>query len=320
MSILRCFPYASIAVRPFCDYLNVTVPFEHAGAVRESLLPFIDSLGSFEEVDDGLFQFLELRAGSRGRLDVQKAGVLKMKRRGQVLIVSASGAVLSRMRSKGSYGEYLSILSAFPHRVSMLHATADYFVSSPPAVISQVKAAASAGSLALTRKHLQPSQCRYVLGTDCEGAETGTAYLGQKANADVWAKVYDKRHERISQGYSDPGSIVRVEVAIQSGAAATLRDAADPFDAFFHFAGRSLVEAPPEFSGWLPHGEGYVLGERRERTLFERFENLLEGSRDIRRLADMALQLYGDKAAQVLGRKVMALCSGSPLAIPSPSA
>lgn len=315
MSILRCFPFASMAVRPFADYLNVTVPYDHAASVRDALLPLVDSLGSFEEVDDGLFQFVDFRFGSKGRLEAHKAGTLKMKRRGQVLVVSVSGAVLSRMRLKGLYAEYLSILSSFPHRVSMLHATADYFVPSAPSVVAQVKAAASAGGLALTRKHLQPSQCRYVLGTDCDGFETGTAYLGQKANADVWAKVYDKRHERISQGYADPGSLVRVEVAIQSGAGATLRDAFDPSDVFFQFAGRSLVEVPPEFPGWLPHGEGFILGERRERTLFERFEALLEGSRDIRRLADLAVQLYGDMAAQVLGRKVIALVSGKPLAI-----
>lgn len=320
MSILRCFPYASMAVRPFADYLNVTVPFEQAQAVREALLPVIDSIGSFEEVEEGLFQFVELRAGARGSLEVQKAGVLKMKRRGKVLVVSASGAILGRMRSAGLYGEYLAVLGSFPHRVSMLHATADYYVPSPPSAIAQVKQAASAGELSLTRKRLLPSQCVYLLGADSDGLETGTAYLGQRQNADVWAKVYDKRHERLSRGFSDPGSVVRVEVAVQSGAGATLRDALDPSDVFFHFAGRSLVEVPLEFAGWSPHGEGYVLGERRERTLFERFENLLEGSRDVRRLADMAIQLYGDMAAQVLGRKIVALCGGHPLAIPASSA
>ena len=130
-------------------------------------------------------------------------------------------------------------------------------------------------------------------------------YLGNKANADVWAKVYDKRHERLSRGYAEPGSIVRVEVAVQSDVGATLRDALHPRDLFYHFAGRSLVEVPPDFSGWSAHGEGYVLGERRDRTLFERMDSLIENSIDIAKLGAMAIVLYGDMAAQAIGRKVV---------------
>ena len=168
-----------------------------------------------------------------------------------------------------------------------------------------MKSAASSGELSLTRKRLLPSHCTYLLGADCDGLETGTVYLGNKANADVWAKVYDKRHERLSRGYSEPGSIVRVEVAVQSDAGATLRDALNPRDLFYHFAGRSLVEVPPDFAGWSAHGEGFVLGERRERTLFERMDSLIEHSVDVAKVGAMAIVLYGDMAAQVIGRKVV---------------
>ena len=48
-----------------------------------------------------------------------------------------------------------------------------------------------------------------------------------------------------------------------------------------------------------------MLGERRERTLFERMETLLENSLDVARVGAMAVVLYGDMAAQVIGRKVV---------------
>lgn len=316
MSILRCFPYQSMVGRPFTDYLNVTLPWDHADELRASLVPLLEALGAFEESQPGEFRFYDVRI-DKGKLVPVPDGVLKLKRRGRVLLVSASGAVLRRLRDRGMFPEYLSVLATYPHRVSMLHATADYLVASPPDVIGQVKLAASSGDLALTRKKLLPAQCNYLLGSDIDGRETGTAYLGQRANADVWAKVYDKRHERLSRGYADPGSLVRVEVAIQSDVGATLRDALEPGDLFFHFAGRTMVEVPVEFSGWSPHGEGYVLGERRERTLFERMESLIENSLDIVKLGSIAIALYGEKAADVIGRKVVQRASSSPMGAPS---
>lgn len=306
MAILRCFPWESMSGEPFADYLNVTTPRENEEGMREALVPLLDAAGTFEEVQPGRFQFYDVKF-ERGKLVPIPDGAIHFKRRGAVSVVSASGAVLRRFRMRNLFAEYLAVLASFPHRVSMLHVTADYLVPSPPDVVAEVKKAAQSGALALTRKKLLPSQCTYLLGADVDGKETGTVYLGQRSNADVWAKIYDKRHERLSRGYADPGSLVRVEVAVQSDVGATLRDVAQPRDIFFHFAGRSLVIAPPEFSGWVAHGEGYVLGERRERTLFERMESLISNSLDVARLGAMALVLYGDtpEGASAIGRKVL---------------
>lgn len=304
MSILRYFSDGSMLGSPFTDYLNVTTPIDNADAVRSAVVPLVESLGSFEEIEGEGFRFFDVRLVN-GKPQLVSDGMLRLKPRGKVLVVSASGAVLRRLRGRGLFPEYLAVLGSFPHRVSMLHATADYHVASPPAIIAQVKQAAASGELSLTRKRLLPSHCTYLLGADCDGLETGTVYLGNKANADVWAKVYDKRHERLSRGYPEPGSIIRVEVAVQSDAGATLRDALNPRDLFYHFAGRSLVEVPADFSGWSAHGEGYVLGERRERTLFERMDSLIEHSVDVAKVGAMAIVLYGDMAAQVIGRKVV---------------
>ena len=309
MGILSRFSSTSMFGRPFADYLNVSVPIEESEGVRDAILSVLDCLGNFEEskVTPGLFQFYKIGV-RKGVVGLQPLGTLKMGRRGQVMTISASGSILRLLRERDLYAEYLTVLGAFPHRVTMLHATADFLVSDVPAAVQAVKDAAYAGELALTRKRILPTQCKHIFNVNAEGQETGTIYLGQRANADVWAKVYDKRNERLSRGAADPGSLCRVEVACMSGVGATLRDAFDPHDIFFHHAGRTLVEAPLDFAGWAPHGEGYVLGERRERTLFERFENLISGSLDIRRMAEMAVRLYGaEVAAAPLGRKVLAL-------------
>lgn len=306
MSILSRFPFSSMAGRPFCDYLNVSVPLDQAEGLREVVLPALHSSGQFVESDD-VFQFFTLGV-RKGQLVPVPSGTVKFGRRGKVATLSTSGQALGILRASGAFPEYLAAIGSLPHRVTMLHATGDFLLPDVPAAVRAVKDAAYAGELSLTRKKIQPGQCRHFFGVDFEGNETGTVYLGQRANADVWAKVYDKGHQQACTGGSHGGSIARVEVAAMSDVGATLRDASDPFDLFFHFAGRSLVEAPPEFSGWVAHGEGYVLGEKVERTLFERFERFLENSRDLHTVARMALELYGaDVAPQVLGREILAL-------------
>lgn len=311
MAILSRFSHASMVGKPFADYLNVSVPLDSSDGLRDAVLGVLDRLGNFSEILPGLFQFYEIGV-RKGQIVPIPLGTIKMGRRGKVATVSASGAVLRALRERSLFGEYLSVLGSFPHRITMLHATADFLCSDVPAAVQAVKHSAYLGDLALTRKKIQPNQCQHVFSMDVDGKETGTIYLGQKANADVWAKVYDKRHERLSRGFADPGSLARVEVACMSAVGATLRDVADPTDIFYHHAGRTLVEAPPEFSGWVAHGEGYVLGERPERSLFERFEWLISGSLDIRRAAEMALALYGREVApQALGRKVLALVTSA---------
>lgn len=310
MAILSRLSHASMVGRPIADYLNVSVPLDASDGLRESVLSVLDALGNFQEVSPGLFRYVQMVVKD-GKAAIESLGTVKFVRKGRVTLLSASGGVLRLLRESGMLSDYLAAIGAFPHRVTMLHATADFLCADVPAVIHAVKDAAYSGELSLTRKRILPSACQHVFSVDCDGRETGTVYLGQRRNADVWAKVYDKRHERLSRGFSEPGSLCRVEIACMSDVGATLRDASDPFDIFFQFAGRSLVEAPAEFAGWLPHGEGFVLGERRERTLFERMECLIAGSLDIRRLAEMALELYGpDVAPQAVGRKVIALVLG----------
>lgn len=303
MVILERFPYGSMLSAPFADYLNVTTPLDYGDSVQSGLLPVLEMLGPMTEEAPGVFRiFMASKSG------LSPSGVVKFKRRGQVVIVSASGGVLSLLRSSDLLGEYLAVLGECPHRVSMLHATADYVCTSPSSAVLSVKAAGMGGDLALTRKRLLPEHVKAFLGMGASGLETGTVYLGNRANADVWGKVYDKQEERLARGLADPGPLVRIEIAVQSDVGATLRDAFDPSSLFFHFAGRSLVEVPPGIPTWSAHGEGYAGKPRVDRSVLDRLDRLLESSLDVGRLVALAREAYGDKSGDVLARLIRKRC------------
>lgn len=318
MSIVNHLPFSAMVGEPFADFLNISVPLDSAGGLREDLLTLLDQVGSFEEssLQPGTFRHLQMCTRS-GKVSVESLGAVRFSRRGKVQVVSTSGGILRLLREKGRFLDYLAVIGSYPYRVTMLHVTADYLCPSVPAVVAAVKTAALSGSLSLTRKSLQPSHCSYLGGIDVDGHETGTVYLGKRQNADVWAKVYDKRHERLSRGFADPGSLLRVEVALQSDVGVTLRDVHRPADVFFQYAGKSLVAVPDGFSGWESHAEGFVLPPRPERTAYERFHAFVSGSVSLRRAAQMAVDVYGpDVAPQVLGRVLLALLGGVGVASP----
>lgn len=304
MGILEVLPVASMDGAPFTDYLNVTSPSEYGDDIKSRVLPVIEALGPFTETDGGVYRLLDEKMRP-------VRGTFKFGKRGKVVIVSASGGALKALRDNRMFGAYLAELASFPHRVSMLHATQDYLVPSPPSVIHAVKDAAFAEGLMLTRKRILRAHVNALLGANAHGAITGTVYLGNRANADVWAKVYDKQHERLSRGLSDPGPLVRVEVAVQSDVGATLRDAYDPYDLFFHFAGKSLVEVPVTCQGWVPNGEGYTLGPRSEVLPLDRLDRLLGYSLDLGSLVRIAVDAYGEKAGDVLSRLIRKKCDAA---------
>lgn len=296
MSILLPLPATSMIGDPFADYLNVTVPLDFVVPCSDELRPLLDMLG-VSEISEGVYSLPE------------KGGTFKISRRGKVGIFSASGGFLGRLRDTGNFSHYLAALASFPHRVSMLHLTQDYVVSSPPEVVLEVKRLGHAGELALTRKRIEPGRVKSILNLNLQGEETGTVYLGHRANADVWAKIYDKRHERLSRGLPDPGSIVRVELAVQSDVGATLRDAAEPASIFFNFASRSLAQVPEGTPEWSPYGEGYVpsSGMYSASTL-QRLAAIMDTSLDVSRLVRLARADFGDGAFDALMPLLRARC------------
>lgn len=307
MRILEPLPAGSMLGVPFTDYLNVTVPHEFGDEVVSLILPIIEATAPFSETEPGTYRLFNSQLKATG-------AVFKIKKRGKVRVISASGQALDALRSARLYGSYLQALASVPHRISMLHATQDYMIYSPSEYVLAVKDAAFSELLFLTQKRLLKTQVKAITAPGLNGQETGTVYLGNRANADVWAKVYDKQQERLERGYSDPGPVVRVEVAVQSDVGATLKDALDPRDLFFKYASRSLVEVPSGFVGWEPAGEGYVLGERFEVLPLARLERLMDFSLDVAHLVDIARQCYGPKAGDVLSRLFHKKCDQADIA------
>lgn len=304
MAILGLLPVTSMMGDPFADYLNVTVPFDSGDDVTAALLPIIQSLGPYVEETPGTFRLYD-------ESFKKTWAVFKFKKRGKVRIISASGLALAALRHRRCYGDYLQALASFPHRVSMLHATADYWVHDPADVVMAVKDAAFAEELSLTRKRILKEHVRALTSLNTDGKETGTIYLGNRENADVWGKVYDKRHERQQKAQKDTGPIVRVEIAVQSDVGATLKDAYAPRDLFFHFAGKSLVQVPEGFAGWAANGEGFVLPPRGEVLPLDRLQRMMDNSVDLRTMVDQAVGLYGDKAWRVLTRLIYKRCQSA---------
>ena len=303
MGILQPLSASSIIGVPFADYLNVSVPVEYWHGLRSDVLEQIEATAPVHQDMEGLHRLLndDLRP---------TPAVFRFSRRGKVVVLSASGMALQAMRSVGTYEGYLRAIAAYPHRISMLHVTADYLIPEPADFIQMVKSAAQAEEVYLTRKVVKKERQMALLVMGFRGKETGTVYLSDRENADVWGKVYDKQQERVSKGFSDPGSIVRVEIAVQSDVGATLRDAYEPSDLYYAHASKSLVEAPHGFNGWSPKGEGFVLPPRREVLPLERLERLLS-SQDVARLVELARECYRDKAGDVLARLMRQKCASA---------
>lgn len=268
---------------PFVDYLNITSPKDNLQSLTNALRPFIDALG-MSEVKQGFFRLPDCE------------GTIKIFLKSNVSVFGASGQVLQRLRNKGLYNQYLAEFANYEHRISMMHVTCDYRIDAPK-YLSKLYATAQKGAIYLTRKAINPLHVAMQVGRNLEGADTGTVYLGKRQNSDVWARVYDKRQERIAKGFDDPMPMLRVEIAVQSDVNATLRDASLPSDIFYHHASRSLVEAPASFTGWQPHGQGFHIPPNQfEPTPHERLTFIAENSLDITRIFELASASYGDDA------------------------
>lgn len=272
---------------PFCDYVNITTPKENIPSILGHLMPFLDVIGALQAVE-GLF------------LIPNKGGAFKIYEKGGVGVCSFSGGILERLRVNKMLGQVLFVFTDYPHNVSMLHATVDYAVAAPK-YLGKIYDLANQGLINLSRKVLSRKNVLKIFGMDDEGSETGTLYLGDRKKSDIWAKVYDKRKERLDKGFSDVGHMLRIEMAFQTDVGATLKDVQNPHDLFYQYASKSLVRAPKGFKGWVSYAEPFKL-ERKpdDLTTWQRIWGIVENSTDIGRIIDLAVDDYGLDAEQEL--------------------
>ena len=67
---------------PFADFLNISVPLDSAGGLREDLLTLLDQVGSFEEspLRPGTFRHLHICTRS-GKVSVESLGAVRFSSR-----------------------------------------------------------------------------------------------------------------------------------------------------------------------------------------------------------------------------------------------
>lgn len=231
-----------------CDFLNVTVPLDDADTVMKGLLPIFGYLGLTGQ-----------NYGSKLLYRSEEGGALTLEDKKSFWLYSASGQILSLLRATDMLSQYLGVFAEVRHRVSLMHIAHDVPVSAPARLAALYSRANSPQGLRLTRKRLQPHQVRKIMRRDADGKDTGTVYLGSP-KAEVRAKVYDKRFERITKAGYDPAPLTRYELELTSKAGATLRDVAEPESAFWHYMQDVMgCSCPDGVAPWAKGESGYKL-------------------------------------------------------------
>ena len=282
--------------RPVCDYLTVTVPRGLGPLMLRQLSSLVSECVGVVCLDaDRLAPVWGFPA--RGRL--------AYKPYGRVGVFSASGSALSALRSAGVFGEYLRLLSSEgPHRVTRLDAALDVVTPTWP-ILRKLYRKVRQNGIRLSKKACTG---RLISGPCVDGGETGTLYLGKKT-AEVHAKVYDKRQERLDKGYSDPGVLTRYEVTVCTQFQPSLKDAWHPEALFWRFMAPDVLPKPSGITLWTGSGEGYELPKREtedsEALQYKRLLKRLTESSELKNLCEMVLDVpHGYQALRTALRKL----------------
>lgn len=255
-----------------CDYLHVTVPIDHADTVERDLLDLFGYLGSQACTED---------------LHRLGGGTLKISRHPGFVMFGMSGQVLEHLRLNGEFTRCLFIFAESPHRVTKIDVAHDIPQHSPP-VLQRLLRKARTGGLALTRKRLRPQSIRFIDNHNHyePGVRTGTIYLGGRT-AKVYARVYDKRNERLDRDYPDPGNLTRYELTVTGKLCPTLRDVVEPAAMFWHFMSE-VLPAPSNAPEWSGKADGFKIDTPLPFLPAEILRRRVETSADVEAILELA--------------------------------
>jgi len=278
--------------RVFCDWLDVTCSPERSfhDQVERFLnigcypVAFSDDTSKSFRVGDGIL-----------RLDYE----LKWGR------ASASGAVLSHLRSAGQYQEYLSALAGVPHTITRLDAALDTSEDFP-AVLCALRKRYPAGQVSFSRKSLRVTELLAVRARD--GASTGTYYIGHRAKAKVTARVYDKQNEILDRTGVESETRTRYELTFRKAMGVTLKDASMPASLFYQHSRAVGISPPSGVEQWVSHDLGGwtpvpLVGD----FSLAHFSRRVETSPELQHLAALARQFGPNGTAMVLRAFELAL-------------
>ena len=256
-------------MNPFCDYLSVSQPSSNNSALVAR--DILNDSGMIAVEDYGAHHYRYSHIGTKGSVLV--------KPRGQVVLISASGAALTHLRAHGMFNEWLAMLSEGPHKVTRLDAALDT-PDDAPDVLDVIRGSLESGSFALSRKAQKVTWLTEERAQD--GRQTGTCYFGHRRNnsGGITARVYDKALE---SNLDHP--LTRTEVTFGRTAGATIRDAQDPSGLFWSCAHRFPHLTPPNP---LPNRHDVETGFHLDRITVEPIDRLLRVVQDGGTLSDIA--------------------------------
>jgi hypothetical protein len=271
----------------FCDWLDVTChPDDSFIPDVLTLLAEHDAIAKYSDEVSQMFQVGE--------------GTLKLDFRARFHRASASGEVLAVFRSAGLLGRYLSILASVPHTVTRLDAARDFLTDSVP-VLRELEALHPDDRVSLSRKALKIN--RMYSARDSDGAQTGTWYVGHRAEALFTARVYDKKQQLQDKTKffdSLEPERVRFEFTARKGSGASLKDASEPEKLFYHI-GRPFLQKPSGVGDWLPATDFEWTGSPIVTSLpWVAFKRRVEYSAELEHIAMLAASLGEPARAMVL--------------------
>lgn len=274
----------------FADRMQVTIDRMGYRDLRTLLLPLLQSLGAYPDMDDP--------ATEKGLWRHVDGGTLKVARYGKVAAIGASGKFLGALRAAKMLGEFLHTLGSEPHKVSVLDATLDVPVDAPPVVNAFYDLATGPEGIQLTRKRVAPTEVTKVFGQRLDGRESGTVYAGSR-HSETQLKVYDKQAERFYHGIMDAAPGVRYELTLKSGQV-SLSDVYDPTGVFWHHMHRILPK-PANVTPWVQNAMGNSFPRLVPLTPLERLRRRVEMSPDMAELVRLSRDCAESReAAQVL--------------------
>jgi hypothetical protein len=198
-----------------------------------------------------------------------------------------SGQVLEHIRGCGELARTLHVFGDSPHRVTRVDVAHDVPTPSPP-VLQRLLRKARSGSLSLTRKSLRPQSIRFIDNHNHyeTGVRTGTLYLGART-AKVYARVYDKRNERLDRGFDDPGNMTRYELTVTGKLSPTLRDVVEPEPMFWKFMS-GVLPPPANVPDWEGGADGFAIAEPIALLPAEIMRRKVENSPDLTHILELA--------------------------------
>ena len=256
-----------------CDWLNVTVPEGDADRVSGTLLNLVTSIGGLA-VCEGLYRLSD-------------KSTFKYENKRGFSLFSASGGVLSALRSNGLFPTYLNAVGEVPHRVTRLDVAHDVYDRSTIKEIRRLSRKSKSPGIALSRKKLKVNQVTKILRPDRFGNETGTINFGHRARNEVTARVYDKANERFERVGEEMPPCTRYELTVTDKAGASLKDAYSPEAVFWHFMSE-ILSPPSDAPQWIKGASGFNLGPKVSLLPSEALRRLVERSPQLLQMFELA--------------------------------